>query len=45
LYVLVFVFTSLWFEHYCLEALARYRTDGLVMAPASSASPVLKDIN
>jgi hypothetical protein len=25
LYVLVFVFTGLWFEHYCLEALARYR--------------------
>jgi hypothetical protein len=45
LYVLVFVFTSLWFEHYCLEALARYRTDGLVMAPAGSAAPALKDIN
>lgn len=25
LYVLVFVFTGLWFEHYCLEALAGYR--------------------
>jgi len=25
LYVLVFVFTGLWFEHYCLEALAEYR--------------------
>ncbi|MDB5855619.1 MAG: hypothetical protein JWR22_3660, partial [Herminiimonas sp.] len=25
LYVLVFVFTGLWFEHYCLEALAAYR--------------------
>jgi Etoposide-induced protein 2.4 (EI24) len=25
LYVLVFVFTALWFEHYCLEALARRR--------------------
>jgi uncharacterized protein involved in cysteine biosynthesis len=45
LYVLVFVFTSLWFEHYCLEALARYRADGLVIAPAVSATPVLKDIN
>jgi hypothetical protein len=26
LYVLVFVFTGLWFEHYCLEALTRLRT-------------------
>ena len=25
LYVLVFVFTGLWFEHYCLAALANYR--------------------
>jgi hypothetical protein len=25
LYVLVFVFTGLWFEHYCLAALAAYR--------------------
>lgn len=26
LYVLVFVFTGLWFQHYCLEALRRLRT-------------------
>ncbi|MFC5475354.1 EI24 domain-containing protein [Paraherbaspirillum soli] len=25
LYVLVFVFTGLWFEYYCLQALAKYR--------------------
>lgn len=25
LYVLVFVFTGLWFEHYCLQALSTYR--------------------
>lgn len=25
LYVLVFVFSGLWFEHYCLQALARHR--------------------
>src|SRR5438552_5909920 len=25
LYVLVFVFTGLWFEYYCLEALSKYR--------------------
>ena len=28
LYVLVFVFTGLWFEYYCLEALAKYRSAG-----------------
>jgi hypothetical protein len=39
LYVLVFVFTGLWFEHYCLEALARKRGAGpLPVAP-------LKDLN
>jgi hypothetical protein len=27
LYVLVFIFTGLWFEHYCLEALARQRAE------------------
>ncbi len=37
LYVLVFVFTGLWFQHYCLQVLAEYRA-----APPSSA---LKDIN
>lgn len=36
LYVLVFIFTGLWFEHYCLEALSRYRT----VTPAT-----VKDIN
>ncbi len=30
LYVLVFVFTGLWFEYYCLEALAKYRSAGQV---------------
>lgn len=38
LYVLVFVFTGLWFEHYCLEALARHRSR---MATVGS----MKDIN
>ncbi|GAC1315668.1 MAG: EI24 domain-containing protein [Collimonas sp.] len=28
LYVLVFVFTGLWFEYYCLAALAKYRAAG-----------------
>jgi hypothetical protein len=39
LYVLVFVFTGLWFEHYCLEALAQYRSQ----SPAVRGE--LKDIN
>lgn len=38
LYVLVFVFTGLWFAHYCLEALAAYRC-------ATPAAQELKDIN
>jgi len=38
LYVLVFILTGLWFEHYCLEALARHRSR---VAPAGS----IKDIN
>lgn len=29
LYVLVFVFTGLWFQHYCLEALNQLRNDSL----------------
>ncbi len=43
LYVLVFVFTGLWFQHYCLEALAQYRAG----APLSEvqAVPRMKDIN
>lgn len=40
LYVLVFVFSGLWFEHYCLQALAEYRSSS---RPASSLQ--LKDIN
>ncbi|RJF95015.1 EI24 domain-containing protein [Noviherbaspirillum saxi] len=42
LYVLVFVFTGLWFEHYCLDALAQYRGKGGNSAPMV---PVMKDIN
>lgn len=40
LYVLVFVFSGLWFEHYCLQALAEYRSSS---RPASSLQ--LRDIN
>lgn len=43
LYVLVFVFSGLWFEHYCLEALAAYRSGMRKVTPVSS--PQLKDIN
>jgi hypothetical protein len=42
LYVLVFVFTGLWFQHYCLEALAGYRA--IASAPPVP-SPGIKDIN
>ncbi|HJV85423.1 MAG TPA: EI24 domain-containing protein [Noviherbaspirillum sp.] len=42
LYVLVFVFTGLWFEYYCLEALAKYRA---LMAVRVDVNPPLKDIN
>uniref|UniRef100_UPI002FDF78D7 EI24 domain-containing protein n=1 Tax=Noviherbaspirillum sp. TaxID=1926288 RepID=UPI002FDF78D7 len=41
LYVLVFVFTGLWFTHYCLDALAEYRQAGAAV-PLPGA---LKDIN
>jgi hypothetical protein len=43
LYVLVFIFTGLWFQHYCLEALARYRAPGRDLLPASTGQ--LKNIN
>ncbi|MEN3365283.1 MAG: hypothetical protein V7606_2557 [Burkholderiales bacterium] len=43
LYVLVFVFSGLWFQHYCMEALAQYRQAAVQHVP--SAQPQLKDIN
>jgi len=43
LYVLVFTFTGLWFQHYCLAALASYRKAG-IDAAVMQASQV-KDIN
>lgn len=43
LYVLVFIFTGLWFQHYCLEALARYRAPVRDVLPASAGQ--LKNIN
>lgn len=50
LYVVVFVFSGLWFEHYCLEALRRLRaSDGDVAAtgtvPGGGGPRILKDIN
>ena len=44
LYVLVFVFTGLWFQYYCLEALAKYRAANCAVVTAVPAAP-LKDIN
>ena len=43
LYVLVFTFSGLWFQHYCLEALARLRAPGQEALPGGA--PRLKDIN
>lgn len=43
LYVLVFVFTGLWFQHYCFQALATHRA--LNTAAAAADAPRLKDIN
>lgn len=42
LYVLVFVFTGLWFQHYCLEALVAHRAIGEAVV---TGTPRLKDIN
>lgn len=49
LYVLVFVFTGLWFQHYCLAALARYRTRqgaaGAGLAPPAAAALPLDGVH
>lgn len=42
LYVLVFIFSGLWFQHYCMEALKRHRaTEAEVQAQAEHATPKL----
>jgi len=43
LYVLVFVFSGLWFQHYCLEALAVHRMPARPVVVSSAGQ--LKDIN
>ncbi len=48
LYVVVFVFSGLWFAHYSLEALTLARAvhpDGAVVVDMPGQQPVLKDIN
>jgi hypothetical protein len=47
LYLAVFIFTGLWFTHYGLAALAKYRAIGVAPVSASSNFPSsqLKDIN
>lgn len=40
LYVLVFVFTGLWFQHYCMEALTQHRAAGGVSDSVAAASAV-----
>lgn len=44
LYVLIFVFSGLWFEHYCLDALAKYRAGSQESVRPSQQLP-LKDLN
>jgi hypothetical protein len=41
MYLLVFVFSGLWFQHYCLAALTKLRASS---APAA-ASPRIIDLN
>jgi hypothetical protein len=36
LYVLIFIFTGLWFAYYCLDALARLRAATVVLADAEA---------
>ncbi|HTH45060.1 MAG TPA: EI24 domain-containing protein [Oxalicibacterium sp.] len=38
LYVLVFIFTGLWFQHYCLDALTRHRAQRGELQPAAAIS-------
>jgi hypothetical protein len=45
LYVLVFIFTGLWFQHYCFDALAKYRAAGHDVVAAATSSSQLKNIN
>jgi hypothetical protein len=49
LYVLVFVFSGLWFQHYCLTALARLRARSqetvFATAVVAPGTPVMKDLN
>jgi hypothetical protein len=45
LYVLVFIFSGLWFQHYCLAALKTYRQANLAISPVGMPEPPLKDIN
>lgn len=46
LYVLVFIFTGLWFSHYCLAALAEIRMAAGDSAGAPQATPIpFRDIN
>jgi hypothetical protein len=39
IYTLVFAFSSLWFTHYCLAALARLRVEGGGRAPTETPAP------
>lgn len=41
LYVLVFIFSGLWFQHYCMEALRRHRADNGNLQPAAELYPTM----
>ncbi|MBI5258456.1 MAG: EI24 domain-containing protein [Burkholderiales bacterium] len=44
LYTLVFAFSSLWFAHYCLAALARLRADAAAKAPGPAPAGEVIDL-
>lgn len=44
LYSLIFVFTALWFQYFCLESLKRYRVRDIVVPPKGGEPSVIKEI-
>lgn len=45
LYVLIFIFTGLWFAYYCLDALARLRATTVIAAEAPAVIPAEAEIH
>jgi len=44
LYVLIFIFSALWFGHYCLRALADLRAERAAAAPPAPPAPPAGDV-